>query len=291
MKKHSRLVCSILFLLPAVGLFAVFLLNPVFQAVYMSFFKWNGIASSPLQPVGMNNYRMIFQSANFWLAMRNSLFFMLGGFLILLPLSFGLAHIITSNIRCRRFFKVAYYIPMMLPVTAAGLIWVYILQPDWGLVNGFLRAVGAEGLAINWLGQKTVNVICVVLVNEWIFAGFNMLIFAAGLVAIPQDVYESAIMDGANKIQSLLHITLPLMKESFKIFSVLCVCGCLKTFDLMFAMTGGGPNHSSEVPATLLYAEAFSSKNFGRGNAIGVVILVLGLLLSLFLNRVLKSEE
>lgn len=290
-RKRSRLIWSILFLFPAVTLFTVFLLNPVFQAVYMSFFKWNGIASAKLVPVGWSNYQAVMQSSNFWLAMRNSLYFMLGGFLVLMPLAFTLAFIITSKIKFCRFFKVAYYIPVMLPVTAVGLIWVYILQPNWGLVNTFLNQIGLAQLAINWLGEKTVNVICVVLVNEWIFAGFNMLIFAAGLVAIPQDVYESALMDGAGKWQTLRYITIPLMKESFKIFSVLCICGCLKTFDLMFTMTGGGPNHSSEVPATLLYTEAFSSKNFGRGNAIGVIILAVGLLLSLGLNKFLASED
>lgn len=179
----------------------------------------------------------------------------------------------------------------MLPVTAVGLIWVYMLQPDWGLVNSLLEKVGLSEWAMNWLGTPTLNVVSVVLVNEWIFAGFNMLIFAAGLVSIPQDVYESAKIDGASKFKTLIYITLPLMKESFKVFSVLCICGCLKTFDLMFAMTGGRPNHTSEVPATLLYTEAFSSKNFGRGNAIGVVILVLGMVLSIGLNKAMKSED
>lgn len=291
MKKNKNLIWSIAFILPALALLCVFLLYPVFQAIHLSFFKWTGIASAEPIFIGLENYKMIFQAPNFWLSLRNSLFFMLGGFLILMPLAFLLAKIITSKIRGVRFFKVSYYLPVMLPVAAVGLIWVYMLQPDWGLVNSLLEKIGLSGLAVNWLGTRTLNVICVVLVNEWIFAGFNMLIFAAGLVSIPSDVYESAKIDGANKFKTLIYITLPLMKESFKVFSVLCVCGCLKTFDLVFTMTGGGPNHSSEVPATLLYTEAFGSKNFGRGNAIGVVILVLGLLLSLGLNKILKSDD
>lgn len=291
MKKNKKLMWSIAYILPALALLCVFLLYPVCQAIYLSFFKWTGIASAKPIFIGIDNYVKIFHSPNFWISLRNSLIFMAGGFLVLMPLSFLLARIITSKIRGVRFFKVSYYLPVMLPVAAVGLIWVYILQPDWGLVNSLLDKIGLTGLAINWLGEKTVNVICIVLVNEWIFAGFNMLIFAAGLVSIPSDVYESAKIDGANQAKTLIYITLPLMKESFKIFSVLCVCGCLKTFDLVFTMTGGGPNHSSEVPATLLYMEAFGSKNFGRGNAIGVVILVLGLLLSLGLNRILKSDD
>lgn len=290
-KKRKNLVWSIAFILPALSLLFVFLLYPVFEAVKLSFYKWTGIASAKPVFIGLENYKAVFQSPNFWLSMRNALFFMIGGFLILMPLAFLLAKIITSSIRGVKFFKVSYYLPVMLPVTAVGLIWVYMLQPDWGLVNSLLEKVGLSEWAMNWLGTPTLNVVSVVLVNEWIFAGFNMLIFAAGLVSIPQDVYESAKIDGASKFKTLIYITLPLMKESFKVFSVLCICGCLKTFDLMFAMTGGGPNHTSEVPATLLYTEAFSSKNFGRGNAIGVVILVLGMVLSIGLNKAMKSED
>lgn len=290
-KKRKNLIWSVVFILPALALLCVFLLYPVCQAVYLSFFKWSGIAIAKPSFVGIDNYVRIFRSPNFWLSLRNSAIFMAGGFIVLMPLSFLLARIITSKIKGVHFFKVSYYLPVMLPVAAVGLIWVYILQPDWGLVNSLLNKVGLSRLAVNWLGLKTVNVICIVLVNEWIFAGFNMLIFAAGLVSIPADVYESAKIDGANAGKTLIYITLPLMKESFKVFSVLCVCGCLKTFDLVFMMTGGGPNHSSEVPATLLYTEAFGSKNFGRGNAVGVVILVLGLAFSLGLNKVLREND
>lgn len=291
MRKKKNLFWSIAFILPALSLVCVFLLYPVFEAMKLSLYKWTGIARAKPLFIGIENYKAVFQSPRFWLSMRNSLFFMIGGFVVLMPLAFLLATIITSKMRGVKFFKVSYYLPVMLPVTAVGLIWVYMLQPDWGLVNSVFEKIGLSEWAINWLGTPTINVITVVLVNEWIFAGFNMLIFAAGLVSIPQDVYESAKIDGADKWKTLIYITLPLMKESFKVFAVLCICGCLKTFDLMFSMTGGGPNHTSEVPATLLYTEAFSSKNFGRGNAIGVVILVLGLVLSIGLNKAMKSED
>lgn len=291
MKKKQRLIWSVLFLLPALTLFGIFLLNPIFQAVQMSFFKWKGIAGTPMTFVGVENYVSLFQSDRFWLALRNSIIFMLGGFLVLMPLAFTMAYIITSKMKGVRFFKTAYYIPVMLPITAVGLMWTYILQPNWGLLNSILGGIGLEQFAINWLGTKTVNVVVVTLVNEWIYAGFNMLIFAAGLVSIPSEVYEAAVIDGTSKFQSLKYVTLPMMKESFKIFSVLCLTGSLKTFDIMFSMTGGGPNHSSEVPATLLYNEAFSSKNFGKGNAIGVVILILGLILSIGINKFFEEKD
>jgi raffinose/stachyose/melibiose transport system permease protein len=289
--RRPDIFVSILFLLPALVLFGTLLLNPIIQAVYQSFFTWRGIAGVPLIWAGLDNYRMILKDSLFWLSMRNSLIFMIGGFVVLMPLSFILAMIITSGIRGTRFYKTAFFMPVMLPITAVGLMWVYILEPNWGLINTVLNWVGKSSWALNWLAIPTLNVVVVVLINEWIYAGLNMLIFAAGLVAIDGTLYEAAEIDGATKWQRLVRITLPLTKESFKIFSVMCVTGCLKTFDLIYAMTKGGPNHSSETPASFLYAQAFSYRNFGMGNAVGTIILVLGLILSLAINRMITQEK
>lgn len=291
MNRKIRAWMAVSFVMPAFLLVAVFLLYPVAEAIRLSFFKWSGVAGAKEIFVGFENYRIIFASEKFLLALRNSLLFMLGGFLVLMPLAFFLAKIITSKMKGVRFFKVAFYLPVMLPITAVGLIWVYFLNPDWGVLNMVLGKLGLSHLRHSWLSEPNWNVITVVLVNEWIFAGFNMLIFAAGLVAIPEELYEAAKIDGADKKGRLFYVTLPLMKEAFSVFTILCVSGSLKTFDLMFTMTGGGPNHSSEVPATLLYSEAFRSKQFGKGNAIGVVILLLGLVLSLGLGRLLRGRR
>ncbi len=187
--------------------------------------------------------------------------------------------------------KTAYFMPVMLSTTAVALMWVYILNPSYGAVNGILRALGFNSLTKEWLSTPVLNVWCVVLVNEWMFAGYNMLIFAAGLVSIPDSLYEAAQIDGCTGFKKVLYISIPLSIESFKIFSVLCVTGCLKAFDLIWAMTKGGPNHSSETPATLLYNEAFTFKSFGKSSAIGVILLILGIILSLMMNRLFKKEE
>ncbi|MDR1288273.1 MAG: sugar ABC transporter permease [Treponema sp.] len=289
--ERKDLFYSVLFILPALALFCVLLLNPIVQAIYQSFFSWKGVAGVPLQWAGLGNYRAILQDSLFWTSMRNSFIFILGGFIVLMPLSFLLALVITSKIKGVRFFKTAFFMPVMLPITAVGLMWVYILEPNWGLVNTALKWAGKAEWARVWLGVPVLNVVVVVLVNEWIYAGFNMLIFAAGLIAIDETLYEAAEIDGASRWQRMIRITLPLTKESFKIFSVMCVTGCLKTFDLIYAMTKGGPNHTSETPASFLYAQAFSYRNFGVGNAVGTVILVLGLALSLIINKIVTQED
>jgi raffinose/stachyose/melibiose transport system permease protein len=285
------MLISIVLLLPALVLFGALLLNPIIQAVYQSFFSWVGIAGVPLKWEGLNNYLTILKDGLFWLSMRNSFIFMVGGFLILMPLSFILALIITSKIRGKRFYKTAFFMPVMLPITALGIMWVYILEPNWGLINNFLKWINKPSWALIWLGTPTLNVIVVVLVNEWVYAGLNMLIFAAGLVAIDSSLYEAAEIEGATKWQAMVRITLPLTKDSFKIFSVLCVTGCLKTFDLIYAMTKGGPNHSSETPASYLYAQAFTYRKFGAGNAVGTIILILGFILSFAINKMITQEN
>lgn len=290
-KKINSKIVIICFLAPALFLLVTFILYPVCNTIYLSFNKWSGIYGAPVKFVGFKNYGQVLGDTSFWKSLLNSLFFMIGGFVILMPLSFGLALIITSKLRGTKIMKTAYFMPMMLSTTAVGLMWVYILNPSYGAMNQFLRMIGLENLTQDWLSTPGLNTWCVILVNEWMAAGYNMLIFAAGLVSIPNDVYEAAEIDGCTGWRKLRYISVPLSKESFKIFSVLCVTGCLRTFDLVWAMTKGGPNHTSEVPTSLLYNEAFSYKAFGKSSAIGVLLLILGIVLSIMLNRLLRKEE
>jgi ABC-type sugar transport systems, permease components len=289
-KQRERMVI-VLFLLPALVLFMSFIAYPVFNTIVLSFQSWRGIYGAPRDFVGIANYVRVLQSENFWNALLNSVYFMIGGFGVLLPLSFGLALLITSNMRGKKFMKTSYFMPVMLSTTAVALMWVYILNPSFGIFNEFLRAVGLEVLAKDWLSTPTLNVWSIIFVNTWMYAGYNMLIFVAGLVTIPQELYEAGQLDGCTGWKKIRYIAIPLSKESFKIFSVLCVTGCLKAFDIVWAMTRGGPNNTSEMPATLLYNEAFTFKNFGRSSAIGVILLVLGVVLSLIMNKTFEEKE
>ncbi len=290
-KKRTEILISIFFLIPSLSLFFALIVYPVGNAIYLSFQSWKGIYGAPKKFVGFSNYTKVLTDSSFWNSMLNSVYFLVGGFVVLMPLAFGLALLITSKLKGKKFMKTAYFMPVMLSTTAVALMWVYILNPSFGVVNNVLRTIGLESLTKDWLSTPSLNVWSVVLVNEWMYAGYNMLIFAAGLVSIPQSLYEAAEIDGCTGWSKVRFISIPLSKESFKIFSVLCITGCLKTFDLIWAMTKGGPNHSSETPATLLYNEAFTFKFFGKSSAIGVILLVMGVILSLIVNRVFKAEK
>lgn len=270
-------------------MFGMFIIYPVCNTIYLSFHSWKGIYGSPYKWVGIKNFVKVLGDDAFWGSLLNSVYFMIGGFVVLMPLAFGLALLITSKLRGTKFFKTAYFMPVMLSTTAVALMWQYMLHPSFGVINQLLSFVGVDGPS--WLSTPTLNIWCVVLVNEWMYAGYNMLIFAAGLVAIPGDVYEAAKIDGCTGWKQIRYISIPLSKESFKVFSIICVTGCLKAFDLVWAMTEGGPNHTSEVPASLLYNEAFTFKNFGKSSAIGVLLLILGISLSLIVNRIFRKEE
>ncbi len=290
-KRKKEITISVLLLLPAVIIFAMLIIYPVCNTVWLSFFKWKGIAGQPKEFVGIANYLKVLTGNSFWNSMLNSLYFMIGGFGILMPLSFGLALIVTSNVRCRRFLKTSYFMPVILSTTAVALIWVYILNPSFGALNQFLDIVGLSNGKKDWLSTPTLNVWCVVLVNEWMYAGYNMLIFVAGLIAIPDSIFDAAKIDGCGFWYRVRYIILPLSKGSFKIFAVLCITGCLKVFDLIWAMTKGGPNNVSSTPAIMLYTEAFTYKNFGKSSTIGVILLMTGIVLSLGVNRCLRYKE
>ncbi|WP_295294939.1 carbohydrate ABC transporter permease [uncultured Brachyspira sp.] len=290
-KKRKDTFIIILFLAPALIIFFGLIIYPVLNTIYLSFFSWKGIFGSPLKFVGLNNFINVLKSPSFFKALLNSFYFMIGGFLILMPLSFILALLITSKLRGTKLMKTSFFMPIMLSGTAIALMWVYILNPTYGALNVILKAIGLDFLAKEWLSTPTLNIWSIVLVNEWTYAGYNMLIFAAGLIAIPNSIYESAELDGCTGIKKLIYISIPLSKESFKIFSILCITGCLKVFDLVWAMTKGGPNRTSEVPATLLYNEAFTFKSFGTSSAIGVILLLLGIILSFLLTKTLFKKE
>lgn len=289
--KRKDYIIAVTFLLPAFVLICCLIIYPIFNALILSFQSWKGIFGTPKKWVGLDNYIGILTNEMFWKSMLNSFWFIVGGFCVLMPLSFGLALLITSKLKFTRFMKTAFFMPVILGTTTVALMWTYILNPEWGAVAQLLNWMGLDNLVFDWLSTPTVNVWCVVLVNEWMYAGYNMLIFAAGLVAIPDELHEAAVIDGCSGWQKLRYVTLPLCKNSFKIFSILCVTGCLKVFDIVWAMTRGGPNNVSSTPAIMLYTQAFQYKLFGRSGAYSIILLVFGLILSLVMNRVFRQEN
>lgn len=290
MNKRRTYGAIALLLLPGLLLYTIAFIYPAIQTVYQSFFDWNGIFNVPLTFDGINNYKEMLDNPNFYRSLRNVGLFIVASFVLILPIGLSLALIVTSRMRGKRFFKVAFFIPSILPLTSVGLMWQFLLKSD-GLVNKLLEMLGLGSLAHDWLGEPALAIYTVVVVNAWIYCGQNMIIFASGLVAIPDEIYEAASLDGANGLQKLMHITLPLMKEIFKVFAVLAVTQSIRVFGQIYVITGGGPNGATDVPTTLLYNEAFKFNNFGVGNSIGTFMIVAALVVTVIMNFLTSSRS
>ena len=259
-KKRKDNLLSIAFLLPALTLLAVYIIYPIISTLILSFQTWKGIYGAPKEFVGFVNYLKVLKSDTFWNALLNSFYFMVGTFLVLMPLSFGLALLVTSKLKFTGFMKTMYYIPVILGTTTVALMWKCILNPNTGVLAGIMHAIGLGDSIHDWLNTAPENVWVTVLINEWKYAGYNMLIFIAGITSIPQTTFEAAKIDGCSRWQTLRYITLPLCKNSFKVFSILGVTGCLKVFDIIWAMTAGGPNDASSTPGIMVYQFAYTYK-------------------------------
>jgi raffinose/stachyose/melibiose transport system permease protein len=205
---------------------------------------------------------------------------------IQLPISLLFALLITSGVKQEGFFRTVFFIPVIISTVVIGQLWMKIYNPDYGLLNVFLRGIGLEGAAKVWLGDvKTVFAAACVPVL-WQYIGYHMLLMYAAIKSIPPDVFEAARIDGAGPVQQAFRITIPLMKPMLKVSVTFAVIGSLKLFDLIYVLTNGGPVHASEVPSTLMVKTIFLSNQYGYGSSMAVFIILECLVFTLVVNKV-----
>lgn len=281
---RKRKLESIVLSLPAFLLYSFIFIYPMISVFRLSFFKWNGIPNSPLQYVGMKNYFALFRDTKFLTALTNVGIFMLSGFVLILPVSLFLATVIQSEGKGKRFLKTSYFMPQVISRTAIALMWYFLLYPEGGPVATLLSALGFDSINVNFLGSKTYAIYAITVINAWTYAGFNMLIFSAGITGIPKELYEAATVDGADGLKRLRYITVPMLKGSFQIFALNCIIGSITTFEMVYVTTGGGPGNASEVFGTLLYKNAFTYNNYGYSNAMGSFLIIASFLASVLLT-------
>lgn len=274
LKSRNDLLTVFIFLTPAVLIYTIFQIIPLVQSVYFSVTDWNGIAGSAIQFIGLENFKDIVQNPNFQLALKNMLKMVVFSVLFHTPVALLLA--VALNTRCRgfRFFKAMYFVPTVFPLSAVGLMWYFIFMPT-GAINALLDVTGLQNLITPWLVNESTAMNAIVFVNIWAGIGYYMVILLAGLTSIPEEIYDAAAIDGAGAVKKFFFVTLPMMKSVIFICILIDIMGSVKVFDLVFAMTGGGPNGLTNLPTTLLYNEAFKYKHYGQGSAIGIVILLI----------------
>ncbi len=277
--------------LPALLLYSAVLIYPIIQVFRMSFYSWNGIPASPMRFVGLLNYKAFLSDARFLIALKNVGIFILSGFLVIFPVSLFMATVIQKNSPLKRVFKTCYFIPQVISRTAIALMWYFVLYPDGGPVANLCELLGLTNVNVNFLGRPETAIYAIVLINAWTYAGYNMLIFSAGLTSIPQELNEAALIDGANGRQTFFRITLPLLRNSFNIFALNCIIGSITTFEMVFVTTNGGPGYASEVFGTLLYKNAFTYNNYGYSNAVGAFLIFSSFIMSVLLTKLFEKTK
>lgn len=259
---------KIVMLGPVMILFSVYIVLPVMMAFYYSFTDFSGIGKPNL--IGFTNYARLFKDNVFYTALKNTGIILLLSVLLIVPGAFGLSLLLNRRIKGSRLMQALCFSPNIISPILVGLIWVFILDPEIGLVNALLRAAGSS-LQPEWIGGKVLTPYCVAAVFLWQTLGYNATIFLAGIRAVPRELYEAAGMDGANGVQRLRYITLPMIRQTIVIVMLLVITGCFKIFETVYQLTNGGPNHLSETLVTYMYYSTFTSSRYGYGMSIASI--------------------
>jgi raffinose/stachyose/melibiose transport system permease protein len=269
-----------LFVLPAVILFALFLVYPMVDTVVMSFFSWDGFITTSPVFVGIQNYVRIFtQDPVFWGAFTNTVIWVVLSLAVPTTLGLLLALGVNKKLFGRNLLRSAFYIPAVLASIAVATMWVWLYNPESGLIDGVLKAIGLGGLAGDFLGNSNLALYAVFIAFVWQTAGFNMVLYMAGLQNVPDELVDAAKVDGASRFQIFRAVTWPALRPTTVIVIVLTMISSLKVFDLIVGMTQGGPAQSTQVLALWSYTQSFGNHVFGLGNAVATVLFVLSLIL------------
>jgi raffinose/stachyose/melibiose transport system permease protein len=278
-----------LYMLPGLVVFALFVLAPLLHSAWISLFTWDGVTAGEWS--GLANYKAVVTDAKLRSAFMHG--FVLIGFYAVLPVAVGLllaAALSRTRVRGLALFRTVLFLPQVLALVVVAVMWRMIYDPESGLINEGLRAIGLGGLAQNWLGSFSLALPSVGLIGTWVYYGLAMVLFTAGVQKIPQSLYDAARMDGAGPVREFFAVTLPGLRNEIAVALTLTTIQALRTFDLVYITTGGGPGDSTTVPAFEVYNRAFRTGDVGTASAIGVCIVALIGALSVLINRLAERE-
>lgn len=262
-----------LFILPALLIYLMIIFVPSLYTFYLSFFKWNGVAPDKTF-VGLGNYLdLLLRDAVFMKALWNNVLWTIGSLTIILGFGLMLALLLNKKIKGRIVFRGIFYFPYVLSGVIVATIWTWMYNPSQGFFNKLLELVGLESWASAWLADPKIALYAVFVAAIWNGVGQPMVLFLAGLQTIPQDPYEAATIDGAKPYQMFWNITLPLLRETFIIVVAITMVASMKVYDIVYAMTGGGPAESTHVLASWMYFQTFKFANIGAGSAISMFLV------------------
>lgn len=275
MRWLSKTRYKIGFLVPTLLVYVVFIILPIFIAIGYSFTRYSGIGKARF--IGLDNYKRLFHDQLFWKSLQNTAIIFVLASVLLLVFSFLLALLLNNKLKFADTSKALVFSPAIIAPIIVGIIWVYILDPKIGVINNILRSIGAGSLAKQWIGGTVLSPYSMAIIYFWQQLGYLTTIFIAGLKMIPEEVLEAVKVDGANAVQRVFYVIIPMMRSSISTVIVLIITGIFKIFEIVQQTTGGGPNHMSETLVTYSYSMTFQSSEYGYGMSIATVTFLISL--------------
>jgi raffinose/stachyose/melibiose transport system permease protein len=272
-----------LFMLPAVALYALFVLFPIVQAARFSLFDWNGLEALD-KFVGLANFERALADPVFLGAVGHNTLIVVLSLAIQIPFALGLALMLNRRFRGRAILRLIFFAPYVIAEVITAIVWSLLLQPN-GLSEHVLTAVGLEGAYDPWLAQPGTVLIALFFIITWKYFGFHMILLLAGLQGIPREIEEAAAIDGASRRQALRHVTLPLLGPTIRVSVFLSIIGSLQLFDLVWVTTRGGPVNASNTMAVYMFDRGFVRFQFGYGSAVAVILFLICFVLALAYQR------
>ncbi|MFQ6937199.1 MAG: carbohydrate ABC transporter permease [Oscillospiraceae bacterium] len=266
----------------------MFTIYPLLYGFVISLYQWNGVGKKTF--IGLGNYVGLIQDSAFWAALQHNIIYAVGVVTGKVVIGLLLAILLTRKMKGITFYRICFFMPMMMSAVAVGYLWAYVYNYNFGLINSFLKAIGVPMNHLpKWLGSTDTSLISVIIVELWRWVGYHTVIFIAAIQGIPKELYEAATVDGANALQTHWYITFPQLKSTIILNVMLSLIGAIGTFDLIHVMTDGGPNKSTEMIMTYMYNQAFIGDRFGYASAIAYVAFLIILIFTILQTKVITE--
>lgn len=279
-----------LFIVPGAIIYTLFLIIPMVQAGYYSLFDWNGLG--PVTNfIGFGNYERAFQHNIFQTAVVNSLIITVLSLTIQLPLALALALMVGRKLPGRFFFRSIFFLPYVFSEIITAIIWTFVYNPGGGLLNTVFATIIPGYEPIGWLANREIALYAIFIVITWKYFGLHMILYMAGLQSINTEIEESARIDGANEMQVLSYIIIPLIAPTIRLTVYLSVLGSLNQFVLIWILTAGGPANATQVMASYMFRFGIKSFNLGYGSAVAVTIFIIALIFSIGYQRAIMRRD
>jgi raffinose/stachyose/melibiose transport system permease protein len=266
-----------LFVLPALFLFLMFFIYPIFSSLYYSLTSWNGV-SDTVNFTGLANFKKALHDERFWISAKNNGWFILFSVFIQVPLIVLFSLLIANVKKLKGLYKTAVFMPSIMSTAVIGILWGFIYEPNIGLINQIIGVIGIN--PVYWLSDERFAMLSILITNAWQWTGFYIVMVLAAILSIPGELDEAAMIDGATGFQRATRITLPLIMPIISVVIMLSIAGAMKAADIVIVMTKGGPAGSTEVMATYMIKYAITNFKYGYGNAIAVLIFMFTLVVT-----------